>query len=212
MSLHSSSVSWISDPTISVKIGFLSWRKSRTWSGKELQAGFEYIWQHPGEFCKAACQVLRIWSGGTPLFTFACHPTTFSTWAVFWPGTSSYGVCLHLITSSYVFTPSSNNGSRLGLGEEGTTMIKAAEKVFEVQLGNHVLFLSSLYKFSCFFHFMANWAKAKLPIQHCLTTSLFLTMTGYGKNSSLKWEKLVIRASMQFQKQSDPNSQQLNFC
>lgn len=37
-------------------------------------------------------------------------------------------------------------------------------------------------------------------------------MTVYTKNSSLKWEKLVIRASMQFQKQSYPNSQQLNIC
>lgn len=59
---------------------------------------------------------------------------------------------------------------------------------------------------------MANLAKAKLSIHHCLTTSLFLMMTVYSKNSSLKWEKLVIRASMQFQKQSYSNSQQLNIC
>lgn len=46
-----SSVRRISDPDTSVKISFLSWRKF--WSARELQAGFEYSWQRPGELCKA---------------------------------------------------------------------------------------------------------------------------------------------------------------
>lgn len=39
-----------------VKIVFLSWRESRTWSARELQAGFGYIWQCPGELCKVLLQ------------------------------------------------------------------------------------------------------------------------------------------------------------
>lgn len=214
LSLHSSSVSWLSDSNVSVKTAFLSWRKSRAWSGRELQAGFEYIWQCSGELWKASCQVPRIWSGGTPLFRSAHLHATLPSIVLelsSWTGTSSCGVCLYLIISPYIFTPSSNNGSRLGLWEEGTTIIKAAEKVFKVLLGNHGLFFFSLYEFSCFFHFMANWAKAKSPVHHCLTTSLFLMMSVYSKTTSLKWEKLVIRASRHFQK-SYPNSQQLNIC
>lgn len=175
------------------------------------QAGFEYIWQCSGELCKTSCQVLRIWSGGTPLFRSAHLPATLpplGTWAVSCTGTSSCGVCLHLIISP-MYLHLVQITAPDGLVRGGNKMIKAAQEVFKVLLGNRVVFFFSLCKFPCFFHFLANWAKS--PIHHSRTTSLFLMMTVYNKNSSLKWEKLVIRSSRQFQK-SYPNSQQLNIC
>lgn len=205
-------MSWLSDPNISVKTAFLSWKKSRTWSGRELQAGLSTSGSGPGELCKASCQVLSIWSGGTPLFRSAhlhaiLPPLVLELSSqlglppVVYAFSSSFlSMHLHLVQITAPGWPC----------ERREQQWSKQQKKFSKCCWEIMSCFSFLCMFSCFFHFMANWAKAKLPIHHCLTTSLFLMMTVYSKNSSLKCEKLVIRTSMQFQKQSYSNSQQLN--